>query len=706
MGGWIRQLLCLVPVQIARTQNNCLRPLVDGLELSVDVDYDNTVSLASLLRFGFYDAVFASWRNKPVKIISSMGKQSTGKSYLLNHLSGSLLDVSGGRCTDGVWMTVRFEEGSDENACMYVLLDFEGVGTFERSEQEDMLLSVLNAAISNMTIYNTKEFNFDREAETVFDRFQSGVSLVKADDKLFKGIFHFAVKDVGEEAVDELDQELSTKIRQMLANSRENFLTTMYGGRVIISLMAPFSTANFYADVDQTYGSIASPQLEPSYMDGRSFSTDLKLLIAQISAQEWAPIDSKRIELRVHLLRAHLSSAVSLGHLDTKSHEAILVNFDSHEEITDSALQLDGKVFGGNDTGLKLKPSEGDSVGSVLSNLKEMFQEMMPRDGQNDETWHIAFVGFVEGVVNRRKQRVLEWISSNVRSFQQQDDIQRLSLEAVTMCLELMQQLSVCSCTCEKCFLRCMREKGHAEGHSCLGDHLCTQSCWFCVVEKDAASEDVVVNKCSDAAGHQGFHDCRIKSHTCNKACEYDGLAANCNKICAETVGHEGRHQCNSREHKCAERCSLPSCINPCITPFEITDHYQHVCHEKFCPMPCSMKGCNRRCESKDHFHDETPNVIHSCGLSHPCPEKCQVRGNCAVQQDLVKTMKTFRNKYGSFEYEHVAEQSGVRKSCCIEIPPFQTKHEGPHLHSLKENIVHFCNIKCPAKWRQWMKAL
>ncbi|KAL3686193.1 hypothetical protein R1sor_004215 [Riccia sorocarpa] len=695
MGGWIRQLLCLVPLQIARAQNNCLRPLADGLELSADVDYDNTVSLATLLRFGFYDAVFASWRNKPVKIISSMGKQSTG--YLLNHLSGSLLDVSGGRCTDGVWMTVRFDEGSGENACMYVLLDFEGVGTFERSEQEDMLLSVLNAAISNITIYNTKEFNLDRETEIVFDRFQSGVSLVKADDKLFKGIFHFAIKDVGEEAVDELDHELSMKIRQMLANSKENFLTTMYGGRVILALMAPFSTANFYADIDQMYGSIASPQLPPSYMDGRSFSTDLKLLIAQISAQEWAPIDSKRIELRVHLLRTHLNSAVSLGHLDIKSHEGILVNFDSHEEITDYALQFDGKVFSGNDTGLKLKPGEGDSIGPVLANLKEMFQEMVPRDGQNDETWHTAFVGFVEGVVNRRKQRVLEWISSNVRSFQQQDDIERLTLEVVTMCSELMQHLSVCSCTCEKCFFRCVREKVHVDGHSCLGDHFCTRSCSFCVAEKEDAAEEVVVNKCSDAAGHQGSHNCRIKSHTCSKACEYDGIAANCNKICAGMVGHEGRHRCNSREHKCAERCSLRSCNNPCITPFEITDHPRHVCHEKFCPLPCSMKGCNRRCESKDHFHDETPNVIHSCGLPHPCLEKCEVRGNCAVQQDLVKTMKTFRNKFGSFEYEHVAEQTGVRKSCCIEIPPFHTKHEGPHLHSVKENIVHFCDIKCPA---------
>jgi hypothetical protein len=42
------------------------------------------------------------------------------------------------------------------SSCLYVLLDFEGLGSFERSEQEDMLLSLLNAAVSNITIFNKK----------------------------------------------------------------------------------------------------------------------------------------------------------------------------------------------------------------------------------------------------------------------------------------------------------------------------------------------------------------------------------------------------------------------------------------------------------------------------------------------------------------------------------------------------------------------
>jgi hypothetical protein len=123
-------------------------PLVEGLRISSDLNYWDTVSLANLLRFGLYETVLGSWTGD-VKVISSMGKQSSRKSHLLTHLSGSLPDVAGGRCTNGVWMAVHFT--SD---CLYMLLDFEGLGSFECSQ--DMLLLILNAAFSDITSFNKK----------------------------------------------------------------------------------------------------------------------------------------------------------------------------------------------------------------------------------------------------------------------------------------------------------------------------------------------------------------------------------------------------------------------------------------------------------------------------------------------------------------------------------------------------------------------
>ena len=64
-------------------------------------------------------------------------------------MSGSLLNVAGGRCTDGVWMTMQID-----SKCLYVLMELEGLGIFERTEQEYMLLLVLNASLTNVTIFN------------------------------------------------------------------------------------------------------------------------------------------------------------------------------------------------------------------------------------------------------------------------------------------------------------------------------------------------------------------------------------------------------------------------------------------------------------------------------------------------------------------------------------------------------------------------
>src|SRR5690606_32349290 len=121
---------------------------------------------------GVYDGLISSW-NGPIKIITSMGKQSVGKSYKLNHLFGTKFDVSGSRCTDGVWFTCR-----EINNILYIIMDFEGIGSFERTLQEDIFLSVFNSAISSCTIFKC-ENRFDTDVGEMFKKFQAGVNFIK-----------------------------------------------------------------------------------------------------------------------------------------------------------------------------------------------------------------------------------------------------------------------------------------------------------------------------------------------------------------------------------------------------------------------------------------------------------------------------------------------------------------------------------------------
>jgi hypothetical protein len=69
-------------------------PLKDGLPQALDCDVKEVEDVAKQISFGPYEAIFQS-SQKPVLVVTSMGAQSTGKSYQLNHLGGTLFDVSG-----------------------------------------------------------------------------------------------------------------------------------------------------------------------------------------------------------------------------------------------------------------------------------------------------------------------------------------------------------------------------------------------------------------------------------------------------------------------------------------------------------------------------------------------------------------------------------------------------------------------------------
>ncbi|GLJ34362.1 hypothetical protein SUGI_0690900 [Cryptomeria japonica] len=238
---------------------------------------------------------------------------------------GSLLDVGGGRCTDGVWMTIATSEDGD-HSCLYVLLDFEGLGSFERSEQEDMLLSVLNAA----------DFHLDKDTESAFSQFQSEVNKLKQDKMSFKGLFYIAIKDVDKCDVEDHIQELCEKISQICIKSTENFVSKMYDVKVEIAAMAPYNRSEYYRKSLSELAETVAERVDFGYDSGFTSLRDLKLIIARISSKDRTSIDSKRVSEKVDNLRRNLLSAVQMGsHPGTNANEEIPVlhNFDKQKKF-------------------------------------------------------------------------------------------------------------------------------------------------------------------------------------------------------------------------------------------------------------------------------------------------------------------------------------------------------------------------------------
>ncbi|RLN68601.1 hypothetical protein BBJ29_001498 [Phytophthora kernoviae] len=126
----LQALITFLPIQICRAEGNALTVLRDGVddalnELDLGMQTWEAIDIAESIRFGLLSPLLSAWRGRCI-VITSMGKQSTGKSYFLNHLTGSSFAIAGNRCTDGAWMSLRMMKG-----VLLVVLDFEGLGSFE-----------------------------------------------------------------------------------------------------------------------------------------------------------------------------------------------------------------------------------------------------------------------------------------------------------------------------------------------------------------------------------------------------------------------------------------------------------------------------------------------------------------------------------------------------------------------------------------------
>jgi hypothetical protein len=124
-GEWLADLLCLIPIHIAITHENRFVPLKDGVvspQLEKALLGAEVNRIVDSLSLGWYESIFQSyWASKvrhplckfperclqyhsrqlkPAKVVSSMGEQSVGKSFTLNHLvdtsfAGSAMRTTG-----------------------------------------------------------------------------------------------------------------------------------------------------------------------------------------------------------------------------------------------------------------------------------------------------------------------------------------------------------------------------------------------------------------------------------------------------------------------------------------------------------------------------------------------------------------------------------------------------------------------------------
>ena len=237
-----------VPIQIARPENNRLIPLTKGGNVVLAGSLSSTDDVKAAFSFGVYEAVLR-YAKAPAKVISATGMKRVGKSFLLNHMTGSLFDVAGGRGTQGVWMAIKLYPD-----VTVIALDFEGFGSSERSTIEDVLMVLFGAAVSSLTVLKMAP-RFDKNTRRLFDFIQESANrftLTQSDTKqLFNGKLAILCKDVPFGDSTAIRYEIKAKIEEMLKNtSHNNFGTKLYSEKLRVLTSETFGKEDMFASFD------------------------------------------------------------------------------------------------------------------------------------------------------------------------------------------------------------------------------------------------------------------------------------------------------------------------------------------------------------------------------------------------------------------------------------------------------------------------
>ena len=109
----------IIPTQIAKIMGYEFKVMSNGENidkiLNIEIEKRknlkqkiqfNITDYSKMINFCFKESIL-NYFELPVIVICCFGTQSIGKSTFLNELTGSLFDVSGMRCTEGIWMTIK-----------------------------------------------------------------------------------------------------------------------------------------------------------------------------------------------------------------------------------------------------------------------------------------------------------------------------------------------------------------------------------------------------------------------------------------------------------------------------------------------------------------------------------------------------------------------------------------------------------------------
>ena len=804
----IQSFITVIPLQIAKIKNHYFKTMSNGKDIKVDELFEEysknkddidiklkSDEIAKNINFGMINSIF-NFYDLPVVVLAFMGAQSIGKSTLSNELVESFFNVSGMRCTEGIWMAVSLFNGinnskkcedkckccgkncrlfihntdidcicenccCEEKCCLFfgeanikqnqnfcnkrcalqfghdkickihfdpdnkkcekhnekkcqctfdgnekkdhlcdispynhgficVSLDFEGLGTFERSYDQDIDLAMIGAALANSLILRADK-TFDTFMEQrIIDWSEASNKIKKTNNfnkniHFFGGNIIFCQKDIPRSNYEEVKKEFEDKMSKAIdtwknreiekkQNNNDNNIIInekqIFGifSKYINSPTPIFNKIEFYKTLREELihliiRNVLMRKSRPYYRTGTEFMSFLKKILAIVEIHDYNALDNIAFDnLQKYLTDNKIKAIEIFGIYPNQFEERIFNNIEELEEYLDSNLEhLKASLISTS----KLQIDETICMNITSANLKKCEninyknKNYILKISENENSKELnSYKLEIQGI---KEYGLLLLIPSK---YNERFGIENIRENFFEQWKIICNNLNLSNLEIIKSFRIFISELIKRRKNNI--------NKWLENLVSSFTEIDVEPLKNFDFTLLDRWIICGEKCHYCDYKC-------------VKILAHSENHNCGF-DHICHEKCQICEIIK---------------CDEEDCK-------CNCQCKEEDKYKEMQSGheplkglpkgILHSCLHFHKCQknEKCYLRNlrgckeNCKLEYGHEK--ECFCNS------EHLCNEkccyNEYSKGCKIECK-FPKLHLGEHICDSEE---HQCNRDCEYK--------
>ena len=608
-----------------------------------------------------------------------------------------------------------------------ICLDFEGLGTFERSNEQDIQMALIGSAIGNSVIFRTGN-SFDRFTEKTLEKLALGSNKLKSInlEQFFGGSLFFSPKDVLPVDKEKLKNEFNQKIENSLKkwNNSKNQLKSANKNYSIFGLFEDhvFAPTPLYLDIafyktlrDNLIPEIIENTLKfqrhPIYKTGKEFCSNLKLFLSAVYMNEYEFLVNHKEDTIKNYINENIEKAFQVSGIYEDFNDIEKINikeknklklFLDEEDLDKLEIDFSYNTMFENDINLVInninssidiqgyyeiqnygikfdvkKENNNNSYSISIKNLNDFgLILMIPKEikkliNYNDlcsdffKLWDAILkkIGFNE-------KETIHYFNSFISSIisRRNNNVSRWIKEMTNNYNNLKELQKL---------------------YSPLEDiwKICNEKCKNCYY------------KCCLLQGHEKEHECPY-NHKCKEKCSIcikcECNEKNCDRICYNKSGHSDVHKC-LHVHQCMEKCSKKDfsidCKGRCILDYG--HEKDHECGLKIhhCKENCYLNGKSKNCKKKCILPFPHEGKEHNCGQKHFCLNNCcfkdksiGCKGECILEYGHKQNHNCGENHYCPEYCSFNGKSKNCDEKCILQYP-----HEGIHNCGKK----HYCSQQC-----------